>query len=350
MIRATNSIFAGIAAMALAGTAAVPARAADVADTYKDKTVKILIGFSMGGTYGQYSTLLSEHIGRHIPGNPNIIVQSMPGAGGLKATNYAAKILPKDGLAIFMPPDSIVINQLLRPEAARYTADEFTWLGNAAESNSVVVVTKSSGIDSWEDVLKEKVVMSSTGKGSQTFLVPKMLNGVFGAKFDIIMGYKGSAGSMHAMELGETQGVSLTWLTISKNRPHWWDDSKHPTKGVAIIQVGFRKEPDLPNVPLASDLAKTKEDKQIVNFIASLGPIGRGLAMPPGAPKELTTALRKAFSATMKDPKFLSDAKESGLDILPKSGAEVQAIVEEVLEISPEVVERAREAMLGGES
>jgi tripartite-type tricarboxylate transporter receptor subunit TctC len=304
----------------------------------------------MGGTYGQYSTLMSQHLPKQIPGHPNMIVQSMPGAGGLKATNYAAQVAPKDGSYILMPPDSIVINQLLRPKAARYEADDFTWLGNAAESNSVIVVTKRSGIDSWEDALKKKVAMSSTGKGSQTFIVPQMLNGVFGAKFDPIMGYKGSAGSMHAMELGETEGVSLTWVTLKKNRPRWWDDSDHTTKGIPIIQVGFRKESDLQDVPLARDLAKTKEDRQIVDFVASLGPIGRGLAMVPGAPQELTVALREAFAKMIKDPEFAAEGRKRKLAIQPKTGAEVQAIVEEVLKMKPAVVERAREAILGSSS
>lgn len=348
MFKATFSAITGLAALALAGAAAVPAQAQDVADTYRGKTVKILFGFSVGGTYGQYSLLLSEHLPRFIPGNPNIITQSMPGAGGLKATNYAANVLPKDGLNLFMPPDSIIINQLLRPDAARYESDDFTWLGNVVESNSVIVTTKRSGITTWEDALNNSVIVSSTGKGSQTFLVPQMLNGVFGSNFDIIMGYKGSRGSTHAMELGETQGVSLTWLTLKKNRPKWFDDSDHDTKATPIIQVGFRKESDLQDIPLARDLAKTKEDRQIVDFIASLGPLGRGLAVPPGTPEHLTTALRKAFAELVNDPEFIAAAEKRQLLVQPKTGEEVQAIVEEVLEISPEVVERARKAILGG--
>lgn len=348
MTRKTITTITAMAAVALVGAATLPAQAAGIADTYKGKTVKILFGFSVGGTYGQYSLMLSQHLPRFIPGKPNIIIQSMPGAGGLKASNYAANVLPKDGLSLFMPPDSIIINQLLRPKAVRYKAEQFTWLGNVVESNSIVVVSKKSGVTSFNDALKREVIMASTGKGSQTNLVPSMLNGVFGAKFRIVMGYKGSRGSTHALELGEAQGVSLTWQTLKKNRSKWFDDSPHPTKALPILQVGFRSEPDLKHVPMANEIAKTKEDKQIVNFIASLGPIGRGLTLPPGAPKALSVELRKSFDALVKDPEFIAAATKRKLKVEPKSGAEVQAIVEEVLKISPAVVERARKAILGG--
>ena len=339
------SMVVGAAALAL--TVAAPGQAADLAGMYKGKTVKILFGFSSGGTYGQYALMLSQHLPRHIPGNPNIIIQSMPGAGGLKASNYAANVMPKDGLNLYMPPDSIVVNQLLRPKGVRYKAQEFTWLGNAIESNSIIAVTKKSGVRTWDDALKREVLMASTGKGSQTNLVPKMLNGVFGSKFKVIMGYKGARGSTHAMELGEAHGVSLTWLTLKKNQARWWDDSDYATKATAIMQVGFRKEPDLPNVPLASEIAPTEEGRQIVNFIATLGPIGRGLATPPGTPKDISMALRNSFAALMNDKTFVDAATKRGLKIEPKTGAEVQAIVEDVIKISPEVVTKARIAIFG---
>ncbi|MDA0240736.1 MAG: hypothetical protein O3A84_12025 [Proteobacteria bacterium] len=342
-----RSTITACAAAALASMATMPAHSADMAEMYKGKTIKILFGFSVGGTYGQYSLMMSEYLGKHIPGNPNIIIQSMPGAGGLKASNYASTVMPKDGSHLFMPPDSIVINQLLRPKAVRYDATKFTWLGNAIESNSVIAITKRSGVKSWDDVLKREVIMASTGKGSQTNLVPMMLNGVFGAKFKVVMGYKGSRGSTHAMELGEAQGVSLTWLTLKKNRGNWFDDSNHPTKAIPVIQVGFTPEPDLKGVPMANEIAKTDEDRQIVNFIATLGPIGRGLTTPPGTPKEIPMALRKSFDALMTDKDFIASTVKRKLKIQPKSGAEVQAIVADIMKIKPATVARARKAIFG---
>jgi tripartite-type tricarboxylate transporter receptor subunit TctC len=346
MHRPVVSGIAGLAALAT-GAFAAPAQA-DMAAMYKGKTVTIVFGFAVGGTYGQYSLMLAEHLGRHIPGNPNIITQSMPGAGGLKASNHAGNVMPKNGMFLFMPPDSIVVNQLLRPKEVRYDASKFTWLGNVIESNSVIAVTKRSGVTKWDDAMKQEVIMASTGKGSQTSLVPQMLNGVFGAKFKIVMGYKGARGSTHAMELGEAHGVSLTWLTLSKNRSNWFDDSDHPTKATPILQVGFKKEADLPNVPMASEIARTEEDRQIVNFVASLGPIGRGLATPPGAPKDVSMALRKSFEAMIADKTFVSSVEKRGLEVNAKTGAEIQTIVEDVLKMKPAVVERARKVILGG--
>jgi tripartite-type tricarboxylate transporter receptor subunit TctC len=347
MTRKLRSIIATMAVAGLAGLASLPANSAGLADTYKGKTVKIVFGFSIGGTYGQYSLMMSEFLGRHIAGNPTIIIQSMPGAGGLKASNFAGNVMSKEGLSLFMPPDSIVINQLLRPKAVRYDATKFTWLGNAIESNSVIAVTKRSGVKSWGDAMKREIIMASTGKGSQTNLVPMMLNGVFGSKFKVIMGYKGSRGSTHAMELGEAEGVSLTWLTLKKNRGNWFDDSNNPTKAIPIIQIGFTKEPDLANVPMANEIAKTDEDRQIVNFIATLGPIGRGLTTPPGAPKALSMDLRKSFAALMVDKVFIASATKRKLKIQPKSGEEVQKIVTDIMKIKPATVARARKAIFG---
>lgn len=342
-----NRLLAGFSALCAVVFAAGAVHADSVADTYRGKTVTILFGYSVGGTYGQYAMLMSEFLPRFIPGHPNIITQSMPGAGGLKATNYAYNILPKNGLGLFEPPDSTIISEILNPKAARYKSSGFTWLGNVAETNSVVVVTKRSGVTSFQDAMKRQVVMSSTGKGSQTFLIPAMLRGLFGAKFKIIMGYKGQAGSTHAMELGETQGVSLTWTSLKKNHPHWFDSAPYQTKGIPIIQVGFRKEPDLMNVPLASDLAKTNEEKQIVNFMASLGPIGRGLCVPPGVNKTLIAALRTAFDNMVKDSAFRAAAKKRKLAVNPKTGAEVQAIVDDVQKIDPAIAAKARKMVFG---
>jgi tripartite-type tricarboxylate transporter receptor subunit TctC len=341
-------MIAGLAGAVLAaGAFSAPASSADLMSMYKDKQVTIVFGFGVGGTYGQYSLMLADGLKRLIPGQPNVITQSMPGAGGLKASNYAANVMPKDGMFIFMPPDSVVVNQLLRPKGVRYNANEFTWLGNAVESNSIIAVTKRSGVKTFEDAKKREVIMASTGKGSQTNIVPAMLNGVFGTKFKIVMGYKGARGSTHAMELGEAHGVSLTWLTLAKNRSKWWDNSDHPTKATAILQVGFQKEADLKGVPLASEIAPNEEGRQIINLVATLGPIGRGLAMPPGVSKDVSMGLRDVFWKLMQDKEFNATMDKRGLKVQAKTGAEVQAIVADVLKISPKVAERARIAVFG---
>ena len=334
------------AAVAAAGLATVgPATAADF---YKGKTVKIVFGFGVGGTYGKYSLMLAEFLSKQIPGNPKIITQSMPGAGGLKATNHVFNVSPKDGTTLFMPPDSLIISQLLRPNKVRYKADQFTWLGTVIQSNSVIAIRSDSGIKKLEDLKGKQVIMASTGKGSQTFLMPQLLNSVYGAKFKIVMGYKGSRGSQLAMERNEAQGVSLTWLAWKSNKPQWFSGDKPFAK--PIVQIGVAKEGDLKDVPMLVDQIANADDKKIVNFMASLGPIGRGLAVPPGVPQERITALRAAFAKVVKDPAFLAAAKKRNLRVNALTGDQVQNIVKTAMDVPEPVVKRARKLIMGAGS
>lgn len=333
---------AGAAALALCVT--VPARSDAIADFYKDKTITIVFGFGVGGTYGKYSLMLAEFMPKHIPGHPNIVTQSMPGAGGLIAANYAYNVMPKDGTYLWMPVDSLVISELLRPDKVKFKSNEFTWIGKVFESNSVIALRRDAGIRKLSDLKDKEVVVASSGKGSQTFLMPQLLNGLYDAKFKIVMGYRGSRKMQLSMEQGETQGVSLTWLAWKVNRGEWF---KPGGFAMPIVQIGYRKDPDLPDVPLFSDVVTSQEDKQIVNFMASLSPIGRGLAAPPGTPPERVAALREAFDKTVKDPAFLAAAKKRNLLVNPSTGEEIQEIVENALKVSPEVVKRARKLIMG---
>lgn len=340
-IKIKHALAVGVILGATAGIAG-PASADPVADFYNGRTVTLVYGYGAGGTYGKYSMMLAEFLSNHIPGKPTIVTQSMPGAGGLKATNYAYNVMPKDGSAIFMPPDSLVISELLEPNKVKYKSKEFTWLGTAIQSNSVIVLRSDAGIKSVSGVKTKQVIMASTGRGSQTFLMPSLMNGLYGAKFKIVMGYKGSQGSQHAMEQNEAQGVCLTWLAWKTGKPQWLES------GFAkpLVQIGYQKEQDLPDTPMLRDLV-TGDDKKIVNFMASLGPIGRGLAVPPGLPKDRVAALRKAFAATVASSAFKAAAAQRHLRVNPLTGEQVQAIVAESLDVSEAVVKRARKAILG---
>jgi tripartite-type tricarboxylate transporter receptor subunit TctC len=342
-----DAFMKGIIAAGLAGVlsaaivAATPARADAVEDYYKGKQVKLLVGFGAGGTYSHYAHLIARAMPAYIPGKPTIVVQNMPGAGGIKMTNYAYNVAPKDGSVFIVPPDSIIISELATPKAAKYKTRDFTWIGNLIETNSIVIARTDAGATTVEDTTKKQLVISSTGKGSQTFLIPAMMNGVFGSKFKIIMGYKGSKGALHAIELNEAQGTSLTWLSYVTGKPEWFQGDRSKWKVQPVVQIGFSKERDLPWVPLARDLARSKEDRQIVDFFASLGPVGRGMAAVPGTDKAKVDAMRASFDKMVADPAMVADAEKRKLRINAKSGKEVQAIVNDILGIPPALVKRA---------
>ena len=336
----------GVLAAAAVAAAALPAHAQQsVADFYNGRTVTLVYGFGAGGTYGKYSLLLAEFLSKHIPGNPQVVAQSMPGAGGLKAANFAFNAMPKDGSSLYMPVDSMIISELLRPNKVKFKSNKFIWLGNVVQSNSVIVLRSDAGINKLSDLKTKQVIMASTGKGSQTFLMPQLVNALYGAKLKIVAGYKGSRSAQLAMEQGEAQGVSLTWLAWATARPDWF---KPGGFAKPVVQIGVEREQDLPDVPMFSEVVASNEDKQIVKFMASIGPIGRGLVVPPGTPPDRVKALRAAFQGVINDPEFIAEVKKRNLRVIPLSGEKVQNIVDDSLKAPPSVVKRARELIMGG--
>lgn len=330
------------AALVIGGTTASSAETA--AEFYKGKTLKIVFGFGVGGTYGKYSQILAQYIAPYL-GADKVITQSMPGAGGIKATNYVYNVAGKDGLTLFMPPDTLIISELLRPKAIKYKSNDFVWLGGAIQSNSVIAIRGDSGIEKVSDLKGKQVIMGSTGKGSQTFLMPMLANGVFGAQFKIVSGYKGSRKAQLAMEQGEVQGISLTWLSWKSAKEQWFKDGF----AKAVIQIGTEKEAELPDVPMLVDLV-SGEDKKIVNFMATMAPIGRGLVVPPGVPKDRIDFLRDAFAKTVADPNFAADAEKRKLRVKAATGEQIQSIVEKSMNVSDKTVERARSLIFGKSS
>ena len=337
--------FALPAAAALVLCASQTARADAIADFYKGKTVKIVYGFSPGGTYGKYSFILAEFLTKHIPGNPKVITQSMPGAGGLKAANYAFNVLPKDGTGLYMPLETMVIFELLRPEKAKYRSREFTWLGTAIQTNSVVGVRADAGADSLADLKTKQVIMAASGKSSPTYIMPRAVGALTGAKFKIVTGYRGAAKMQLAVEQGEAQGIALTWLSWKTNKAEWFKPGGFVK---ALVQIGYEPEKDLPGVPMLSDMLTDEGDKQIVAFLASLSSIGRGLVTPPGVPADRVAALQKAFAATVAEPGLLAAAEKRKLRINPLPADAIQKIVDQSFAVSPEVLERARKKITGG--
>lgn len=326
-----------------AGISATPA--AKAADFYEGGTITILIGYGFGGTYGKYARLMSKHLPKHLAGKPNIIVQSMPGAGGLKAVNYAYNVLPRQGFHIIEPADSIVISQLMRPKKIKYNAPEFTWLGGTNQTNSIFVLRTDAGIKHWTEMKTKQVIAGNTGPGSTSFLLPRLMKMALGLNIRQISGYKGSRKTILAMEQGEHQGTGFNWLAWSSIVPHWFEKGKE--FAVPLMQLGHFKDPDLPNVPMMGDVVDAKY-KAMIAFMATHGLVGRGLALPPGVPKKLVGPLRTAFDKMVSDPAYQTEAKKRGLRVIASTGQQIQKVVDEgVKNADPKVVAQAAKMIFG---
>lgn len=337
--------FLGVVALAVGALVLRPATADVLEDTYAGKTITIIYGYGAGGTYGKTSLLLSRHLGENIPGNPTVITKSMPGAGGLKSANYAFNAMPKDGLCLLMPPDMSMVSQVLRPDHVKYDAREFTWLGRVFGSNNLIAIRRDTGVKTIQQAMKEEVIMGSTGKGSPAFIVTALANGLLGTKFNIVTGYKGSARTKQAMEQGEVKGISLAWASWKNDKMAWFEGKD--SFAVGILQSGFERDKDLKDIPLITELAKDEDSKAAAELIATSSLIGRGLALPPGAPEELIEPLRAAFWKTVTSEKFVNDATKSKLPLDQMKGAEIQTTVKRILGMSPEAVAKARKAVFG---
>lgn len=335
-----------LSAAALAATTLASGHAAaqTVEEFYKGKEITIISPFAPGGTTAGLAVIFSEELGKHIPGNPTAKVEYMPGAGGMIGQNFAYNQAPKDGSVLFLPQDSSVVLQLVEPESVQYDAAKINWLGNVVQSKHVLGIRKDTGVKSWEDLKTKEVFIASSGAGSETDVYPRITNGVAKTIMKIIPGYTGgSAEGMVAVEKNEAQGIVAIMRTWN-SRPDLF------AQVTPVLVYGNGREPELPDVPNLLELAQTDEDKQLVRFVSSVGPIGRALATPPEVPEDRVAALRTAFAAMLKDAAFLEKLKKFKLD--PSSaipGEELQKIVIESLDVSPAVVEQARAIVKGSQ-
>ena len=315
--------------------------------------ITILIGYGFGGTYGKYARTMADHLRSHIPGKPTIVVQSMPGAGGLKASNYAAKVMPSNGKWLLEPPDTLVVSQLMRPKKVKYDAREFTWLGSVNTTNTVLVLRKDSGIKKWQDLKTKEVICGSTGLGSTSYLIPKMIQQMLKTKIKIVSGYKGSKRTILAMEQGEHHGTGFNYLAWQAIVPHFfaqkYNGTAKPGKefAVPLLQIGTYADPMLPDVPMINDFIKGTNLK-IANFIATHGIIGRGLAFPPNVAKKAIADGRKSYANMAKDPAFIRDAKKRRLRVIYSSGKKIQEVVSSAFrDADPKVVKAAAKMIYG---
>jgi tripartite-type tricarboxylate transporter receptor subunit TctC len=331
-------------ATGLLAAAATPAAADAVSDFYKGKTMTLVVSTGAGGTYDTVARTIAKYIPKHIPGEPVVIIKYMPGAGHVLATNFMYNQAPKDGTHIATIGNAIPLHQILDGKGVRYDARKFNWLGTTGISNLMTVAWAASGIKSMDDAMKKEVTAGSTGAGSGTMLYPTVTNNVVGSKFKIIAGYRKATEIDLAMERGEVQVRSgFSYGSLSHEHPDWLKEKKV----VMLFQVGGEREEDFPDVPLMTDLAKNDEQRQVLKLISSTTALGRPYLTTPGVPADRLNALRAAFTATVKDPGFLADAKKLDFDLKPLGADKVTEIVNDTINTSPDIVEKAKAAMEG---
>lgn len=321
---------------------AAPALAQD--SFYNGKTIKIIVGFSAGGGYDTYARLIARHMGRHIPGTPTLIVENMTGAGSLISANYLYKAAQPDGLTIGHFIGGLFIQQLLKKSGIEFDGRKFEYIGVPTQDNYVTGVSKSSGITSMKQWLAAKTPLKFGGiaRGTATSDIPRLLIAALGLPGQVIDGYKGTADVRLAFNNGEIVAVNNSWQSFKAT----WRKEVQAGDIIIVVQHVDKRHPDLPNVPLDVEFAKTPEARKLLEVGAhSLGPTARPFALPPGTPKDRVQTLRAAFTATMKDLQFLAEAKKASLDIDPLGGAELERNVRKVFDLEPELAARLKEIL-----
>ena len=320
------------------------ANAQSPADFYKGRTLDFYIGYSVGGGYDLYARTIGRHLGKHIPGNPTVVMKNMEGAGSLRLANWMFRVAPKDGSVIATIGRGTGFDPILGVKGATFDGTKFTWIGSANNEVSVCVAwNATSGIKTFQDLFTKEMTVGGTSTSADTDAFPRILNGVLGTRMKIVSGYPGGNDVVLAMERGEIQGrCGWSWSSVMSTHKAWLAEKKM----TVLTQLALQKHPDLPDVPLVMDLAKTDEQKQILRLIFARQVMGRPYFAPPGVPADRAEALRKAFMETMQDKDFLADAEKAQLEITPVSGDEVQKLVAEVYATPPEIAKKAA-AILG---
>ena len=319
-----------------AGTAA----AAPATDFYKGRTVYVIIGYSAGGGYDLYARVLAAHMGKHIPGNPTVIPQNMPGAGSVKAAAYVFSVAPKDGTVIGTFARGMAATALIGQ--APFDARKFTWLGSATRDVTLCISWSESPAKTWNDVMTRQVTFGGEGPAGDPDIFAKLYKNVFGAKIKLATGFPGTTDITLAMQRREVDGLcGISWSTVKARYGSWLKEKKLNI----LIQAAPMKDPDLPNVPMASDLPKTNEQRQILEFAMANEVLARPFVAPPRIPEDRKAILRAAFMETLKDPVFLADANKTMIDINPVSAAEAEAVVAKMYGLPKDVVQKAARAV-----
>lgn len=330
------------AAAALTGIAS-SAFAQAPADFYAGKNLEFIIGYTVGAAYDSNGRVVARHIGKYIPGKPNVIVRNMPGAGSLVSTNHLYNLAVRDGTVIAMFSRGNAMFPLLE-SGAKFDAERLNWIGSSSKETSLVISWGTTAFKSVEDIRREEMMVGATGAGADTIVMPAILNATIGTRMKAVTGYPGNAEALLALERGEVQGSGAMSLgTVRTAKPDWLTT---PGKINVLLQLALEKHPTMfKTVPLALDLASDPVNRQALELVMSRQGMAYPIATPPGVPADRVAALRQAFMQTMKDPEFKADLEKAGFELDPVSGEQIAAIIKRVYAAPKEAIDRARAAV-----
>jgi len=339
----TMLIRIGLAVFALGASA--PAHAQPVADFFRGKTINLSIGYTSGGGYDLNARVLAKHMGRHIPGNPTIVPQNMPGAGSLRVANFLYGVAPKDGTAFGMIGRGMAMEPLIGANPPQYDARRFTWLGSVGDQVSVCATWHSSSVKSWNDMLAKPFTVAGEGSGSDSDIFTPMMRNLFGVKVRIISGYPGGPEMNLAMERGEVDGrCGWSWSSVKITKPEWLTGKRINL----LLQMALQKSGELPDVPLIMDFARDDRERQILKLVLARQQMGWPFLAPPDLPADRAQALRQAFDNTMKDADYLAEAKLRLLEVNPMTGAEIDKLIGELYQTPPDVIAMTKSVIAEG--
>jgi tripartite-type tricarboxylate transporter receptor subunit TctC len=334
MISAFAKMLCATAGLVLGAQAA---SAQSTADFYKGKTIQVVVGFGVGGGYDLYARALSRYLGKHLPGNPNVVVQNMEGAGSVRAANFVYAGSPQDGTVIAAVNQNMPMYQMLGGAGAKFEAAGMQWLGSMTNSNGLIYTWHTSGIKSLDDAKQREVPMGAVGAASDSVIFPNLVNDMVGTKFKPIAGYAGSAQINLAMERGEVMGRGgNSWSSVQTANMSWVKENKI----YILVQVGFEKEPDLPDVPLLLDLVNDEDKKGVIKVVSLPTALGYGHWVSPGVPKDRVALLRTAYAAVMKDPEFVKETEKTGMVVRAQAGETLDGLVRQVTTAPQAVLDR----------
>lgn len=326
-------------AFAFACYCSAPARAED-APFYAGKRLTVLVATGAGGDHDVYGRLLARHIGKHIPGEPQVIVQNMAGANGVAATNYAANSAPRDGTVLLLCTQNLPMTQALGAADLKFDLAQFTFVGNMLFANTIAYATADTQVKSIDDARQRELLLGSTAPNSLAAVHASLMNRVLGTHFRIVNGYKSAQETDLAIDRGEVNArAAVPWSAVKSMHPDWLREHRINV----LIQVGLEKDRDLPDIPLLNDLVHSDGDLRIARFFSSIAAVGRPFSFAPGVPRDRVDVMRKAFDETLADPDLLADAARENLDVAPLAGVRLQQVVQDMLGADANLVKQARE-------